>query len=171
MRHWLMKSEPDVFSIDHLQRDGRCWWTGVRNYQARNFMMKEMSVGDLVLFYHSNAEPPGVAGLARVSRPAAPDAEQFDPKSEYFDPKATQAAPRWHCVEVEFVEKFPRLVDLTEIRSQPKLASMLLLRPGQRLSIQPVNQQEFEFLKALAHTSPRVQLGGKHEPRQRSKSL
>ncbi|MGE4133208.1 MAG: EVE domain-containing protein [Bdellovibrionales bacterium] len=151
MRYWLMKSEPDVFSIDDLAKKGTSLWDGVRNYQARNFMMKEMKVGDTVLFYHSNAEPPGVAGLAKVASPAVPDPTQFDKKSEYFEPRATKEKPVWHCVKVEFVEKFPRLVSLAEIRTERQLAKMLLLRPGQRLSIQPVEEREFKCLRSLAH--------------------
>ena len=102
MQYWLMKSEPDVFSIDDLKKQKQTTWDGVRNYQARNFMMNDMQVGDLVLFYHSNAKPPGIAGLATVSKKAEPDPTQFDKKSEYFDPKATKEKPRWFCVKVKF---------------------------------------------------------------------
>ena len=110
MRHWLIKSEPDVFSIDHLAKVKREPWTGVRNYQARNSMRDDMKPGDLALFYHSNAVPPGVAGIARVVGAPYPDPTQFDPESEYFDPKATVAAPRWMLVDFEFVAKFPSYV-------------------------------------------------------------
>lgn len=146
---WLMKSEPDVYSIDQLKKDGSTWWTGVRNYQARNFMMNEMSVGDWVLFYHSNAEPPGVAGLAQVSKTAEPDVEQFDKKSEYFDPKATKDKPVWFCVQVKFKEKFKHLVSLDEIKAEKALQDMLVLKRGQRLSIQPVSEADFLVLKKL----------------------
>lgn len=148
-KYWLMKSEPDVFSIDHLKKDGSTLWTGVRNYQARNFMMKDMQLGDLVLFYHSNAEPSGVAGLAEVSKLAEPDPSQFDKKSEYFDPKASKEKPTWFCVQVKFVSKFKHFISLDELRSQKSLSEMLVLKKGQRLSIQPVSPQEFETVKKM----------------------
>ncbi len=150
MRYWLMKSEPEVFSIDDLAKKKTSLWDGVRNYQARNFMTQEMKPGDPVLFYHSNAEPPGVAGLATVAGPALPDPQQFDKKSEYFDPKATKENPRWHCVTVGFVEKFPRVVALEELKAAPALKDMMVIKKGQRLSIQPVTKKEFETVKAMA---------------------
>ncbi len=149
MKYWLMKSEPDVYSIDHLQKDKTTWWEGVRNYQARNFMMNEMQVGDEVLFYHSNAEPPGVAGLARVSKVAAPDKTQFDKKSEYHDPKATKEKPIWYCVEVEFVKKFKDFVSLNDLRENDKLKDMVVLQKGSRLSVQPVDKKHFELVKKM----------------------
>lgn len=149
-RRWLMKSEPDAFSIDDLARVRRSRWDGVRNYQARNFMMNEMQVGDLALFYHSNAEPSAVVGVCRVSQPAAPDASARDPKSDYYDPKASVENPIWQCVEVEFVSKLPRAVSLEEIKSEASLASMLLVQRGQRLSIQPVTTKEFAMILAMA---------------------
>jgi predicted RNA-binding protein with PUA-like domain len=149
MRHWLMKSEPDAFSIDDLKRLKRDAWTGVRNYQARNFM-KAMAPGDAVLFYHSSVVPPGVAGLAKVASKAHPDATQFDPKSPYFEPKATKAKPIWECVDVAFVRKFTRLVTLHELRRIPALKDMLLLQRGSRLSVQPVTAKEFEAILKLA---------------------
>lgn len=149
MNHWLMKSEPDVFSIDQLHKDKTTLWEGVRNYQARNFMMKDMQVGDWVLFYHSNAQPSGVAGLAKVSKLAAPDKTQFDKKSEYFDQKATKEKPIWFCVEVEYVEKFKHLVSLNELRENEKLADMLVLQKGSRLSIQPVDKKHFDIVKKM----------------------
>lgn len=150
MKYWLMKSEPEVYSIDTLAEQGDSLWEGVRNYQARNFMTQEMSVGDLFLFYHSSCEPPGVAGLGRIKAAAVPDPTQFDKKSEYFDPKSTRENPRWSCVRVEFKEKFDRLVTLAEIRADKALKKMPLLRPGQRLSIQPVTKQEFDHIVSLA---------------------
>jgi predicted RNA-binding protein with PUA-like domain len=150
MKQWLMKSEPDVFSIDDLARKGPSLWDGVRNYQARNFMMNEMKVGDEILFYHSNAEPPGVAGLARVVSAAEPDPTQFDKKSEYYDPKATREKPRWFAIRAEFVEKFPRLISLDEIRGEKSLEKMLLIKRGQRLSIQPVTAKEFACIRKMA---------------------
>jgi predicted RNA-binding protein with PUA-like domain len=141
-RHWLMKSEPDVFSIDDLQAKKRSLWDGVRNYQARNFMMKDMKVGDQVLFYHSNAEPSAVAGVAYVTGPATPDPSQFDQNSEYFDDKATPAKPRWFCVEVAFGEKFKKPVPLDLIKKEKSLQKMILLQHS-RLSVQPVSATEF----------------------------
>lgn len=146
MKYWLMKSEPSEFSIDDLAKVQTARWTGVRNYQARNFMTQQMSVGDLVLFYHSNAEPSGVAGVARVSAAAAPDPTQFEKKSDYFDAKSTKESPRWFCVEVEFVKKLPGVISLAEIKANPKLAKMEVLRKGNRLSIQPVTAAEFKEL-------------------------
>jgi predicted RNA-binding protein with PUA-like domain len=146
---WLMKSEPDTYTISHLKKDGATLWTGVRNYQARNFMMKDMQVGDMVLFYHSNAEPPGVAGLAQVSKVAQPDPSQFDKKSEVFDPKATKEKPNWFCVEVKFVSQFKNFISLDALRGEKSLADMQVLKKGQRLSIQPVTDKEFETVKKL----------------------
>jgi len=147
-KYWLMKSEPDVFSIDQLKKDKTTLWSGVRNYQARNFM-KDMSVGDEVLFYHSSAEPSGAAGLACVSQKAIPDPTQFDKKSEYFDPKATKEKPIWFCVEVEYVHKFKNLLTLPDLRGEKSLADMLVLKKGSRLSVQPVTEKEFALVKKM----------------------
>ncbi len=146
---WLMKSEPEVYSIADLRRDGRTAWTGVRNYQARNFMRDRMRVGDPVLFYHSNAEPSGVAGLGRVASAAYADPSQFDRSGEYFEPRATLAAPVWFLVDVAFVEEFPRVVSLAELRGQARLAGLLVLQRGSRLSIQPVTPAHFGLVVAL----------------------
>ena len=143
---WLMKSEPESFSIDALAAKKESLWDGVRNYQARNFMMNDMKPGDLVLFYHSSSEPPGVAGIAEVSGAAEPDPTQFDKKSEYYDPKASRAKPIWYCVKLRFKRKFKQLVTLAEIRAEPRLKDMALLRKGQRLSIQPVAKNEFALI-------------------------
>ncbi|MBX2987020.1 MAG: EVE domain-containing protein [Bdellovibrionaceae bacterium] len=148
-KHWLMKSEPDVYSLDHLLKDKTTWWEGVRNYQARNFMMKEMSVGDEVLFYHSNAEPPGVAGLAQITRAAEPDALQFQKSSEYFDPKAKKDQPVWYCVQVGGAKKFKNFISLEDLRRHKDLQDMLVLKRGQRLSIQPVTKKDFDLIKKL----------------------
>ena len=153
-RYWLMKSEPDVFSITDLERVKREPWTGVRNYQARNYM-REMRVGDLVLFYHSNAKPPGVVGVARVCREAYPDATQLDPASPYFDPKATAAAPRWEHVDVEHVETLPRTVTLEELKADAKLEGMLVTQKGSRLSVQPVDPAHFQRVLEIARRAPR----------------
>lgn len=149
MRHWLMKSEPDVFSIENLAKAKTSWWDGVRNYQARNFMMNDMKPGDLVLFYHSNAEPPGIAGIAKVVSSAQPDVSQFDRKSEYFDPKATREKPRWFCVKVGFVHHFKHFISLEELRSTVALKDMLVLKKGQRLSIQPVELKDYSFIEKM----------------------
>ncbi|WKZ28757.1 MAG: EVE domain-containing protein [Patescibacteria group bacterium] len=149
MRYWLMKTEPDAFSIDDLKRLKKDAWSGVRNYQARNFM-KEMRLGDLVLFYHSSTTPPGVAGLAKVVALAHPDETQFEKKGKYFDPKATKAKPIWHCVDVGFVKKFPRLIPLDELRGVKALKDMVLLRRGSRLSVQPVTEKEFDGIIKLS---------------------
>ncbi len=143
---WLMKSEPDVYGIDTLEREGRTGWDGIRNYQARNFMRDEMRVGDEVLFYHSNAKPPGVAGLARVSKLGVVDHTQFDSKSKYFDPKSDPDNPRWVMVEVEFVERFEEELSLEWLKSQTSLNEMLVVQRGQRLSIQPVKPRHFDLV-------------------------
>ena len=145
-QYWLMKSEPEVYSFENLLKDKTTWWTGVRNYLARNYMMKEMKVGDFVLFYHSNAEPPGVAGLAKVTHSAEPDQLQFDKKSEYFDPKATKENPRWYCVQVGFEKTFKNYVSLQNLRENHKLQSMLVLQKGSRLSVQPVSPEHFKIV-------------------------
>lgn len=151
MRHWLMKSEPDEASIDDLARAQTLPWTGVRNYQARNFMRDEMQVGDGVLFYHSSCPQPGIAGLARVASTAYPDATQFDPSSPYFDAASRRDAPRWLHVDVSFVAK-TRLLSLAELRAVPALAEMVVLRRGNRLSITPVRADEWAAVLALLET-------------------
>lgn len=150
MRYWLMKSEPSEFSIDDLAREPKksTSWIGVRNYQARNFMRDQMQLGDLVLFYHSTCEVPGIAGIAEVSKLAYPDETQFDRKSDYFDPKATRDNPRWVHVDVKLVKK-TRLVPLAELRGYPKLAKMQLLQRGNRLSITPVDPAEWKFIEGI----------------------
>lgn len=152
MRYWLMKTEPNAYSIDDLERDGVASWDGVRNYQARNFMRDDMQVGDRALFYHSNASPPGVAGVAEVAREAYPDHTAFDPQDVHFDPKSTPERPRWYMVDVAFVEKFPEVVPLSRLRQERALARMPLLAPGQRLSVQPVSREEFEHILLLARS-------------------
>jgi predicted RNA-binding protein with PUA-like domain len=144
-----MKSEPDVFSIDTLKTKKKSGWDGVRNYQARNFMRDEMGIGDMVLFYHSSCDIPGVAGLARVSKESHPDPTQFDPKSDYYDPKATKENPRWFMVEVEFVEKFNAVVTLHTIKSVKALENMPLVQKGSRLSINPVSEKEYKTILEL----------------------
>ena len=151
MAHWLMKSEPDEFSIDDLVRaKGQVTpWFGVRNYQARNYMRDVMQVGDLALFYHSSCPEPGVAGIVQVSSAPYADATQFDPKSPYYDAKATRAAPRWMLVDVKLVRK-TRLVPLAELRETRGLEDMVTLRRGNRLSITPVTPAEWKIVEKLA---------------------
>ena len=147
MRYWLMKSEPSDVSIDDLAAmpNQSVAWYGVRNYQARNFMRDQMSVGDGVLFYHSNCTEPGIAGIARVASPAYPDATQFDGKSKYFDPKATPEQPRWMNVDVQLVKKVD-LISIAELRSHPELERMRTLQKGNRLSITPLDPAEWKFI-------------------------
>ena len=149
VNYWLMKSEPDEFSIDDLVKAPRQTtpWFGVRNYTARNFMRDDMRVGDGVLFYHSSCEVPGIAGLAKVASKPHPDESQFDRKSEYFDPKATREAPRWILVDVKLDRK-TRLMPLTEMRGYRELAGMITLKRGNRLSITPVTDAEWRFILA-----------------------
>lgn len=154
MRHWLIKSEPDVFGIDHFEQVGREPWSGVRNYQARNYMRDDMKPGDLALFYHSNAQPPGVAGVARVAGSPYPDPTQFDPSSDYYDPKATAENPRWMLVDFEFVTKFPELIPLHQLKDDSALAGMLVLQKGTRLSITPVTPEHFKRVCRLGKWKP-----------------
>ena len=148
MKHWLMKSEPSVFSIDDLKKKGTSGWDGVRNYQARNFM-KEMALGDRCFFYHSSEEPMGVAGVMEVCRLAYPDPTQFDKKDAHYDPKAEAGAPIWFHVDVKFVNKLPRLVPLAELRGRPELRGMALFRLG-RISITPVSGAEWETILGMS---------------------
>lgn len=147
-RYWLMKSEPGSYSIGDLERDGTTSWEGVRNYQARNFMRDQMEPGDGVLFYHSNASPPAVAGIARVSRAAYPDPTARDPQSRYFDPAASEEDPRWFMVDIEFVSRFPEQIPLASLREEPGLEKMLVTTRS-RLSVQPVTEAEFEIVKEM----------------------
>lgn len=150
-RYWLVKSEPDAFSIDALAHAPRqtTGWDGVRNYQARNFM-REMAVGDLVLFYHSNADPPAVVGTAEVVRTAYPDDTQFDPRSDHYDGAATSDRPRWDMVDLKYREKFPVSLALDRLRQEQKLKDMVLLKKGSRLSVQPVTALEWTVIMKLA---------------------
>lgn len=148
--YWLLKSEPDAYSLDDLQRDGKTPWTGVRNYQARNLMRDHMRDRDLGLFYHSNADPPGVVGLVRIVGDAYPDPLQFRQGHKYFDPKATEAEPRWLLRDVAFEAQFDHIVPLAELKAEPELADMLVTRRGQRLSVQPVTTADFRAVCRLA---------------------
>ncbi|MEM9153968.1 MAG: EVE domain-containing protein [Cyanobacteria bacterium P01_F01_bin.33] len=143
---WLMKSEPQAYSIDDLARDRVTPWDGIRNYQARNFMRDRMQVGDRVLFYHSNIKPPGVVGLARVTSAAYPDFTAWNPQDPHYDPKSTSDNPVWMMVDVEFVEKFLNPVSLTDLKQHADLKGMLVIKRGMRLSIQPVEPEHFDIV-------------------------
>jgi predicted RNA-binding protein with PUA-like domain len=152
-RHWLMKNELTNYSIANLAHDTRTCWEGVRNYQARNFMRDAMTVGDLAIFYSSNADPSGAAGVMRIAKAAYPDDTQFDRRSKYFDPKATQVSPRWWMVDVEFVETFPTFVSLATMRDIKACHDMLILQKGSRLSITPITEEHFEAITTLGNRS------------------
>ena len=145
-----MKSEPDVYSIDDLASDGKTMWDGVRNYQARNFMRDQMQAGDLVFFYHSNAEPSGIAGIAKVAGKAYPDPTAFDKKNVHYDPKSKKESPAWYLVDLIFVKKFKRFLSLEELKKMPGLDSMLLLQKGSRLSVQPVSEKHWKIVTQTA---------------------
>jgi len=147
--YWLMKSEPDAFSIDDLKRKKQEAWDGVRNYQARNYMRDGMRVGDKVFFYHSNCAEPGIVGIATVATDAYPDPSQFDPKSKYFDPGSSRDAPRWLLVDVKFARKLKRTITLKELQLDPALDGMVLVRKGSRLSVQPVEAAHWEHILGL----------------------
>ena len=149
MNYWLIKSEPEEYSIDDFRKEKRTSWIGVRNYEARN-NLQAMQPGDRILFYHSNAKPASVAGTAKVARRATADPEQFNPKSDYYDPKAQPEAPRWFAPELEFVEKFEDVVSLDILRKKSDLKEMTLLRKGSRLSVQPLTAKEYAVITALA---------------------
>lgn len=154
MRYWLMKSEPDEFSIDDLARAPKqtTAWFGVRNYQARNYMRDDMRVGDRAFFYHSSCPEPGIAGIVEISRPSYPDATQFDPKSPYYDAKSSRDAPRWVHVDVKLVRKI-NLLPLQALRETPGLQEMVTLRRGNRLSITPVTASEWKIIERLIRTA------------------
>lgn len=147
--YWLLKSEPDSYSIDDLNKDGKTLWEGVRNYQARNFMTQSMRENDLALFYHSSAEPTGIVGLAQITKVNVVDSLQFQKKSEFFDPKATKEKPIWYCAEVKFIKKFKSIIDLSELKKYHELSQMKVLQRGQRLSVQPVSEAEYQFISTL----------------------
>jgi len=148
MHYWLMKTEPDEFSIDHLAKKKVEPWTGVRNYQARNFM-RDMQVGDGVLFYHSSFAEPGVAGIAEVGTAAYPDPTQFDRKSDYYDPASRREEPRWSLVDVKFKRKLKRVITLTELKDRPELEGFALVHRGNRLSVLPVTKAQWDFILGL----------------------
>ncbi|MHB0970992.1 MAG: EVE domain-containing protein [Thermoanaerobaculia bacterium] len=143
-KYWLLKCEPAAYTIEELERDGTASWEGVRNYQARNYMRDEMKVGDLVLFYASNADPSGVTGIAKIVREGYPDAFALKKGHVYYDPKSTPDNPIWTMVDIGFVERFPRIVSLDELKAEPSLSKMMVVQKGSRLSVQPVTKAEFE---------------------------
>ncbi len=151
MQYWLMKSEPNTFSIDHLIQSPKqiTEWEGVRNYQARNFMRDQMKKNDLAFFYHSNCEEPGIVGIVKVVQESHPDLTALDPRSQYYDPKSNTENPRWYLVTVEFVEKFKRTILLSELKQHSPLKNMMLVKPGNRLSITTVSSKEWEYIIRL----------------------
>ena len=155
-RHWLVKTEPSVYSIHDLERDGVSMWDGVRNYQARNTMRDDMQPGDAVLVYHSNANPLCVAGVARVVGEPYPDPTAFDPEDAHFDPKSKEASPTWILVDLEHVETFPVPVTRADLQADARLSQMVLLQRGSRLSVQPVTAAEYKAVLALAKRAARA---------------
>lgn len=157
MNHWLVKSEPDVFSFADLLKAPKktTCWDGVRNYQARNTLRDQMKQGDRVLYYHSNAEPSGIAGICEVVREGYPDHTAFDPKDPHFDPKSRRDEPTWYMVDVRAVAPFPRLVTLAELKGVKGLEHMALVQKGSRLSVQPVTRKEWEIVCRIAGVPPR----------------
>lgn len=149
MQYWLMKSEPQVYPLEQLQKDKQTGWEGVRNYQARNLMRDQMAKGDKVLFYHSSCPQPGVAGLAKVNQTGVVDPSQFDPQSDYYDPKATPEAPRWVMVNLKYDKHFKHFVSLETLRQTSELEGMVLLQKGSRLSVQPVSEPHFKLICKL----------------------
>jgi len=149
LAYWLMKSEPDVYGIDDLKRDRRDAWEGVRNYQVRNMMRDDMRKGDLAFFYHSNCKEPGIVGVMRITSRGYPDPTQFDPKSKYYDPKSDPANPRWLMVDVSYKKKLKRTISLAELKAQPGLKDFPLVRRGNRLSVMPVSDSDWEFILGL----------------------
>lgn len=149
MAHWLMKSEPDAYSIDELERDVQEPWDGIRNYQARNMMRDKMKVGDDVFFYHSSCKVPAVVGLAKIASAAYPDPTQFDPEAKYYDPKSSPDNPRWMLVEVAFVRKTKRAITLKELKAHPGLSDFRLNMRGNRLSIFPVSKEHWDIVLSL----------------------
>jgi predicted RNA-binding protein with PUA-like domain len=143
-QYWLLKSE--CYTIDDLKSDKKTPWTGVRNYQARNFMRDNMSIGDEILFYHSNAEPSGIYGLAIVVSKPHPDVTALDKKDDHFDPKSTKDIPIWECIDVAYLKKFKRPISLTELKQDPKLEGMAVTQRGSRLSVQPVSKEHFDYI-------------------------
>lgn len=154
-KYWLMKTEPGSYSIDDLQKDKITFWSGVRNYQARNFLRDDIKKGNEVLVYHSNAEPSGIVGVAKVIKEGYPDPTAFDPKSQYFDETSSMKDPRWFVVDIQFVKKFDQILSLQDLKMDPMLDGMELLRKGQRLSVLPVSEKHFLHVLGQASRSPK----------------
>lgn len=152
MAYWLMKSEPDVYGIDHLEKEGVNMWEGCRNYTVRNFIRDEMKIGDLAFFHHSNSNPSGIIGTMEIVSDPYPDPTQWDPESHYYDPKSPKDNPRWFVRDVKFRSKFPRIISLAELKEVKGLEEMLVIRKGQRLSIMPVTKKEWDIVNKLAES-------------------
>lgn len=150
MAYWLMKSEPDTYGIDELIAKTPAMWEGTRNFTVRRFFRDEMQVGDMAFFYHSSCTPPGVVGTMKIVSEPYPDPTQFDPKSDYYDPKSTKEKPIWVLRDVDFVSKFKEIIPLSVLRETSGLEKMLLLKKGQRLSVMPVEQDEWDIIMAMA---------------------
>lgn len=148
-QYWLMKCEPEAYTIDALAKDGTTSWEGVRNFQARNFL-RQMRVGDLALFYASNADPAGAVGVVEIAREAYPDPVQFQPGHEYHDPTSRKEKPKWYTVDVRYGEKFSHVVSLETMKRTPGLGKMMVVQPGRRPSVQPVTQEQFDMVRKLA---------------------
>jgi predicted RNA-binding protein with PUA-like domain len=151
MNYWLMKSEPDVYGIDHLKAANKKTdtWDGVRNYQVRNMMRDDMKKGDLAFFYHSNCKEPGIAGIMKIVREGYPDYTALDPNEKYYDPKSDPDNPRWYMVDVRYVRKLKRVITLTELKTHPELEDLPLIRRGNRLSVMPLSEQHWNFILKL----------------------
>jgi predicted RNA-binding protein with PUA-like domain len=155
-RYWLMKCEPEAYTIDDLERDGSTSWEGVRNFQARNFMRDQMQVGDGVLFYASNADPSGVTGLASIVKAGYPDASAFKKGSTYYDETSKKDAPTWYMVDIGFVERFPGIVSLETLKQTKGLDKMVVTQKGSRLSVQPVTKDEYDIVTRLGRKTSRA---------------
>lgn len=149
MKYWLLKSEPDTYGIEDLEKQGTGMWEGCRNYTVRNFLRDDMEVGDLAFFYHSSCPEPGIVGEMEIVSEAYPDPTQFDPKSEYFDEKSPKDNPRWSVRDVKFLKKYPRVITIAELRASAALVEMITLRKGNRLSITPVSEAEWNAIRAM----------------------
>ena len=156
MQYWLMKSEPDVYGIDDLRKDKTDHWEGIRNYQARNFIRDDMAKGDLAFFYHSSCDEPGITGVMKINKTAYPDFTAFDPEAKYFDPKSDPDNPRWFMVDVRYVRKLKRNLSLKELKLHEPLSNMRLLQRGNRLSIMPVAEHDWNYILELEKEAPNL---------------
>ena len=165
MNYWLLKSDVEDFSISNMQKEVRVEWVGVRNYQARNFMRDQMKLGDLAIFYHSNAEPSGCAGVVRIASQAHPDSTALIKKSKYFEPRATGENPIWFCVDVEFIARFEKLISIGDLRNNPKLADLEILKKGSRLSVTPLSEIHFKEILRMSQSFVKKTKGAAAEPK------